>query len=82
MLGWLRNGSLLRRAEEHGFEVFLTADQGRYGEQNHLNLRIAIVLLTGQRMVEMFPRLAEILAAIEKAERGSFCVVECATIRP
>ena len=46
-LGWeeLANGTLLALAEQTGFDVLLTADQGVRYEQNQTSRQIAIVVL-------------------------------------
>jgi hypothetical protein len=46
--GWdgLKNGNLLRAAEDDGFEVLLTGDQSLHQEQNLSSLRLAIVVLS------------------------------------
>ena len=45
--GWdtLSNGVLLDRAEEAGFEVLITTDQGIRYQQNLSNRRVAVVVL-------------------------------------
>jgi predicted nuclease of predicted toxin-antitoxin system len=45
--GWagLKNGELLRRALNHGFEVFLTADQNLQYQQNLAHSSLAIIVL-------------------------------------
>lgn len=47
-LGWsnLKNGELLHRAENQGFEVLVTTDQNRGYQQNLVSRRIAIVVLS------------------------------------
>nr|VFJ98095.1 MAG: hypothetical protein BECKLFY1418B_GA0070995_111315 [Candidatus Kentron sp. LFY] len=46
-MGWssIENGELLRRAENHGFEVLVTTDANLKYQQNLANRRIAIVIL-------------------------------------
>ncbi len=47
-MGWgdLKNGELLRIAEESGFEVLVTGDQGLLYEQNLTGRKLAIVALS------------------------------------
>ena len=47
-MGWtgLKNGELLRLAEDHGMEVLLTGDQTLTYEQNLTGRRLAIVALS------------------------------------
>jgi hypothetical protein len=44
----LKNGQLLRAAEDAGFEVFLTADKAMPYQQNMAGRKIAIVALSGR----------------------------------
>ena len=46
--GWagLRNGELLRRAAEDGFEVFVTADQNIAFQQNLTGSPLRVIALT------------------------------------
>lgn len=47
-MGWadLKNGELLRAAEESGFDVFVTGDKSLVDEQNLAGRRLAIVALS------------------------------------
>ena len=47
-MGWagLKNGELLRTAEENGIEVFVTGDQTLAYEQNLTGRRLAVVALS------------------------------------
>jgi predicted nuclease of predicted toxin-antitoxin system len=81
-MGWgdLKNGELLRIAEESGFEVLVTGDQGVLYEQNLTGRRLAIIVLSvlsanNWPIVKNY--LPEILAAIDSAVAGAFQTVEC-----
>ena len=73
----LKNGELLRVAEESGFEVLLTGDQTLNQEQNLAGRRLAVVALSAIQLPIIKGNLPAIVAAIEKAAPGSFQVVEC-----
>jgi len=77
--GWagLKNGELLRTAEENGFDVFLTGDQSLTWEQNLTACRLAIVVLSSIEFPILKNHLPLIIAAIDKAVPGSFQSVEC-----
>lgn len=47
-MGWggLKNGELLKAAEENGFDVLVTGDQSMPDEQNLSGRRLAIVTLS------------------------------------
>ena len=79
--GWagLKNGELLRTAENNGVEVFLTGDQTLIHEQNLAGRTIAIVALSSVEWDLLKLHLALILAAIDNALPGSFQTVDCGT---
>jgi len=77
--GWagLKNGELLKTAEDDGFEVFLTGDQTLSYEQNLTGRRVAIVVLSSIDWHILKNNLPPIPAALENATAGSFQEVEC-----
>jgi hypothetical protein len=77
-LGWerLKNGRLLSAAEEAGFEVFLTADQGIKNEQNLSGRKFAIVALGFNRWSIVKPRALEIAEHRNAAKPGTFQFIE------
>jgi hypothetical protein len=79
--GWagLKNGELLRIAEENGIEVFLTGDQTLPYEQNLEERRIAIVVLSAVEWNVLKNNLPLIIDAIDKALPGTFQNVEGGT---
>jgi len=74
-MGWsgLKNGELLRTAENGGFEVFLTGDQTMSDEQNP----IAVVVLSAIEWHIIRHSLLAIQAAIDAAAPGSHQAIEC-----
>src|SRR5580693_5938000 len=72
-LGWdrLSNGELLAKAEQAGFEVFVTADKNMRYQQNFTGRRIAIVVLSAPNWPIVKLRLEEIAAAVNAATTGS-----------
>jgi hypothetical protein len=77
--GDLKNGELLRAAEESGIEVFVTGDRSLVYEQNLTGRRLAIVALSTNNWPIVKNHLPQILAAIDSAVPGSFQAVECGT---
>jgi hypothetical protein len=72
----LRNGSLLRAAEEAGFEVMLTADQNiRYQHNNQLR-RIALVVLNTNRIARLMLHTEQIAQALSRVTTGSYEFLE------
>ena len=78
-MGWagLKNGELLRKAEDSGIEVLLTGDQTLNYEQNLSGRRLAIVALSAVQLPIIRNNLPAIIGAIDKATPGSFQLVEC-----
>ena len=79
--GWagLKNGELLRTAENDGIEVFLTGDQTLPFEQNLTERTIAVVALSSVEWDILKHHLPLIVAAIDNALPGSFQAVDCGT---
>ena len=79
--GWagLKNGELLRTAEENGVEVFLTGDRTLLHEQNLQKRNLGIVALSSVEwdILKNYPPL--IIAAIDRALPGSFQELDCGT---
>lgn len=68
-MGWagVRNGELLRRAEEH-FNVFVTADQNLQCQQNLSGHRLAILVLPSNQVplvTRLLPAIEALLATIQ-----------------
>lgn len=80
-MGWagLKNGELLRAAEEHGIDVLLTGDGTLSYEQNLAGRRLAIVALSAIQLPIIKRHLSRIIAAIDNASFGSLQMVDCGT---
>ena len=68
-MGWagVRNGELLRRAEEH-FNIFITADQNLQYQQNISGRRLAILVLPSNQVpivTRLLPSVEALLATIQ-----------------
>jgi hypothetical protein len=61
--GQLKNGELLRRAEENGFQVFVTSDKNLSYQQNLSGRQIAILVLA----TNYWPALRNHVQIIESA---------------
>lgn len=72
--GWagLKNGVLLQRAEESGFEVFVTADQNLEFQQNLASARLGVVVLVARSLAleELRPLVPAALDAIGRVRAG------------
>jgi hypothetical protein len=79
--GWagLKNGELLRAAENDGIEVFLTGDRTLTYEQNLTGRTIAVVALSSVEWDILKHHLPLIVAALDDAKSGTFQAVDCGT---
>jgi hypothetical protein len=75
----LKNGELLKTAEDDGFEAFITADQTISYEQNLTGRRLAIVVLSSIDWHILKNHLPLITAAIDRALPGTLQAVDCGT---
>jgi hypothetical protein len=77
--GWagVKNGELLRIAEENGIEVFLIGDQTVAYEQTLKGRAIAVVALSSVEWDILTNHL--IIAAVDSALPGTFQAVHCGT---
>jgi len=63
----LKNGVLLRTAEDASFDVFVTGDQNLTKQQNVTGRRLGVVTLTAQRLEVLLRNLPIIQAAVDAA---------------
>jgi len=77
-IGWheLKNGELLREAEQAGYELLLTSDKNIRYQQNLYGRKIAIVVLGNQQWPDVKLHLDRIVAAVDAAIPGSYVEVE------
>lgn len=76
--GWdeLKNGDLLKAAEEAGFEVLVTTDKNIRYQQNLGNYTIAIVVLANPQWPVLRHHVDRVVAAVNAAKPGTYCEVE------
>ncbi len=77
-LGWstLTNGELLARAEQEGFEIFVTTDNNLPHQQNISGLSIGIVVLSTTSWPRIQTAAVAVAHAIDVAVPGDFRVVD------
>jgi hypothetical protein len=77
-IGWheLRNGELIKKAEEAGYELLLTTDKNIQYQQNLSDRKIAIVVLGNQQWPDVRLHLDRIVAAVNASTPGSFAEVD------
>jgi predicted nuclease of predicted toxin-antitoxin system len=76
-LGWstLKNGELLSAAESNGFEVFITTDTNLRYQQNLIQRKIAIVVLSTTSWPRIKPNTSKIITAVNQSSSNSFTEV-------
>jgi hypothetical protein len=76
--GWdkLKNGDLLKAAEEAGFEVLVTPDKNIRYQQNLKNFTVAIVVLGNPQWPVLRHHVDRVVAAVNGAKPGTYCEVE------
>jgi predicted nuclease of predicted toxin-antitoxin system len=72
----LKNGELLKAAEEAGFQVMVTCDQNIRYQQNLAGLNLAIVTLGSNILPLVRQHEAEIAQAVDSATPGSYSFIE------
>jgi hypothetical protein len=75
--GGLKNGDLLKAAEQAGFDVLVTADKTLQFEQNLAEVKLALVCLSANSWRIIEPHVAKIVAAVDNATAGTVTPVEC-----
>lgn len=76
--GWatLKNGELLRAAENAGFDVFLTPDKNMQYQQNLMGRKGAVVVLGSPQWPCARFHIERIIAAVEAAKPGVYVEVD------
>lgn len=75
--GWdrLSNGALLNAVESAGFDVFVTADQNIQHQQNLLKRKVAIVVISTNRLTALQTNPQAITQAVDAATPNSYQMV-------
>jgi len=79
-IGWagIKNGQLLARAEQQGFDVLLSMDGSLAAQQNLANLHLAVVVLraVSNRLEDTSPLMPQVLALLPTLRAGQVVEVE------
>jgi hypothetical protein len=77
-IGWheLKNGDLIRHAEDDGYDLLLTNDKNIAYQQNLAGRKIAIVVLGNSQWPMVKLHLDRIAAAVEACSPGSYVEIE------
>jgi hypothetical protein len=78
--GWAgkKNGELLSLAENAGFQVFVSLDQGIEFQQNLIARNISVVLLRARssRLADLLPLASKILVSLSSLEPGQLVRIQ------
>ncbi len=76
--GWAgkKNGALVALAEEAGFDVMVTSDQGLNYQQSMRARKLALVVLSTGNKKSILANADRIIAAINATEAGSYALVD------
>jgi hypothetical protein len=76
-LGWaaLRNGDLIRAAEEQGFHMLITGDKNIRYQQNLTRATCSIIELSSHQWFVLRANVAELVAAIDTIRPGDYRLV-------
>lgn len=77
-IGWheLKNGELIQRAEDAGFELILSTDRNIKYQQNLAGRKIAILVLGQQNWNLLRPHIQFVVDAVNAAIPGSYAEVD------
>jgi hypothetical protein len=77
-IGWhtLKNGELIQRAEEAGYELLLTTDKNLRYQQNLAARKLSVVVLGNSQWPDVRQCLAHIAATVNSATPGCYIQIE------
>ncbi len=77
-MGWanIKNGKLLRLAEDAGFDVFVTADKNIYHQQNFTGLRLSTIVIPSNRKRRVQESVPAFLQSLENVQPGQKVVMD------
>lgn len=83
--GWaeLDNGELISRAEEHGYDLFVTTDADMLDQQVLVDRRLGVVVILSNRwpLIRQVARAGAVRTAVESTAPGSVAVVPVPSTR-
>jgi hypothetical protein len=82
--GWtsMKNGALLRAAEDAGFEVMVTADSSIKYQQNLKDRKLALTVLPTNDIERLKPIIPQIVAMVDAATPGSYQSIDFSALGP
>lgn len=72
-----KNGELIALAEQAGFEVFLTLDQGLRYEQNLTSVRMAVIVVRARssRLADLISFVPEMLVTLNSIQPAQVVII-------
>ena len=72
--GWsdLENGSLLRKAEEHGYELLITTDQNLRYQQNLTDRNLAVLVLMSTSWPRIKAKVDHVVRKVDDMGPGDY----------
>ena len=82
-MGWqeLKNGDLIKAAEEKKFDLLVTCDRNLEYQQKVEGRKIAIVALSTNNWRVIRSRVREVVQAVDGARLGTYLSVDCGVFR-
>jgi hypothetical protein len=76
-LGWgrLKNGELIRKAEEAGFDIFMTSDQNLRYQQNLTGRKIGLLILSTNYLPILRVQASRVQSALANLKPGQYLEV-------
>lgn len=73
-----RNGELLALAEQAGFDLLLTVDQGLRYQQNLTDRKLAVLIVHARsnKLADLLPHVPAVLDALRSIRPGQVVIVE------
>ena len=75
-LSGVKNGQLLRRANESGVDVFVTADKNMYYQQNFTGLNISAVVIPSNKKLMVQKSVSALKQSIDVVKPGQKVVMD------
>jgi hypothetical protein len=72
----IKNGELLKRAEDGGFDVLITSDQSIYAQQNLRGRKLSIIVLPTNLRRHVMERVADIVDTLTRIGPRQYVVIE------
>ena len=72
----IKNGELLKLAEDQGYDVLITSDKNIYAQQNLRGRSLSIIVLPTNLRRQVMERAADIVDALNEIKLRQYVVIE------